>query len=231
MQLYREKKPMITSTAPLISLFGCAKPTMQMDSKTCAELMLIESTQRGDLAAFNELIEAHQDVVYRQAFWILGDVQAAEDAAQEAFFRAYRSIHSYNGLSFRAWVLKIASNYCLDQIRKQKRHAVVSIEREDEAGEELGEYDTRLIDPSASPDQAVERAELGEVIQRCLMRLDPKYRVAITMIDLEEMNYQEAAHVLGMPIGSFKSRLFRARKLLCEEVRKAELRGLLEVGF
>lgn len=222
---------MTTMIAPPTSLFGCSKRNLPLDSKVRTELALIERTLNGDLVAFNDLIVAHQDAVYRQAYWILGDEAAAEDAAQEAFFRAYRNLSAYCGVSFRAWILKITSNYCLDQLRRWRRHPSVSIEREDEAGEMVGEYDPRLVDSVSSPDRAAEQSELSAVVQHCLMRLDPKYRLMITMIDVDEMNYQEAASVLGIPMGSFKSRLFRARKLLCEEVRKAEKRGLLEVGF
>ena len=200
--------------------YGNLDTCISNDSKLQAEQCLVRRSQRGDLAAFNELVLTYQTPVYRLAYWILGEEDAAEDAAQEAFFRAYQKIDSFNGLSFRAWILRIATNYCFDQIRRRKSHPIFPLEKYDEDTHAETENSSWLLDPEPSPEQIVERAELSALINRCLMKLAPEYRLPIILIEIQEMNYQEAANVMGMRLGSFKSRLFRARAQLIEAVNR-----------
>jgi RNA polymerase sigma-70 factor (ECF subfamily) len=183
------------------------------------EAFAVECAQRGDLEAFNDLIVKYQDRVYRQAFWILGDEAAAEDAAQEAFYRAYRKIHTYCGSSFRAWILRITTNYCLDQLRRQKsfhRTPTISWEQMDDDGTEHAWWMAASL---PTPEQSVEHDELSAVIQQSLLRLSPEDRTPIILIDIQEMNYQEAAEAMRVPMSTFKSRLSRARAKLLYALR------------
>jgi RNA polymerase sigma factor (sigma-70 family) len=184
------------------------------------ELQFVQRVQHGDLAAYNELVTRYQDQVYRQAYWILGEEQAAEDAAQEAFYRGFVKIDTFNGQSFRAWILRIATNYCFDQIRWKKCHQLFSLEVFSKDTDEENENTTRMWDPQPTPEQAVEQAEMTRSVIGCLMRLPAEYRVPILLIDVEEMSYQEAADVMGMCLGSFKSRVFRARAKLLEALKR-----------
>jgi RNA polymerase sigma-70 factor (ECF subfamily) len=181
-----------------------------MDRKHTWESVAIEKAQRGDIEAFNDLVRAYQDPVYRQAYYMLTDEDAAEDAAQEVFILAYRKLHTFLGGSFRSWVLKITSNYCLDIIRMRKRRTFIPLESFNEYGEEI-ESPSWLEDPADTPEQSVERAQTILAVQRSIQALSPKYRMAVLLIDMQEMDYQEAATVLGIPIGTLKSRLARAR--------------------
>src|SRR5215208_1353373 len=88
----------------------------------------LEASINRSLDAFNDLVMAHQDMVFRQALWILGDEAAAEDAAQEAFLRAYHNWHTFDGGPFRPWIMRITTNYCLDQLRRRKAHPSTSLE-------------------------------------------------------------------------------------------------------
>jgi RNA polymerase sigma-70 factor, ECF subfamily len=176
--------------------------------------ILVERAQRGDAEAFNQLVLSHQNAVYRQAFWILNDEAAAEDAAQEAFYRAYVKIHTFCGPSFRAWILRIATNYCLDLLRKQKSHPVLPIEPSDPDQEDNDAANPRLIADLPTPEQGVERLELSGAIQHALFKLAPEDRMPILLIDLQELSYLEAANTLKVPVGTFKSRLSRARAKL-----------------
>ena len=172
----------------------------------------------GDMDAFNELVLTHQDAVYRQALWLLGDEDAAEDAAQEAFLRAYRNLNTFNGGPFRPWVMRITTNYCLDQLRSQKKHKNIPLEMRDEDDEEMDSC-TWLKDPDAYVEEIVERSELKSRIMECLQRLAPKYRVPVILVDMQNMDYQEAAATMGISLGTFRSRLFRARMQLQESLK------------
>ena len=165
------------------------------------------------LEAFNELVMEYQDAVYRQALWILNDEAAAEDATQEAFLRAYNSWHTYDGGPFRPWVMRIATNYCLDQLRRGKAHPKTSLEIYTNDDEEI-ECPAWMNDPNACVEEIIERSELRGRILNSIRRLSPEYRLPVVMVDLQDMDYAEAAASLGIPLGTFKSRLARARMLL-----------------
>jgi len=176
----------------------------------------IRQAQNGNLEAFYELVLTYQDCVFRQALWLLNDEAAAEDASQEAFYRAYRKIHTFDGPSFRAWIMRITTNYCLDQLRQRKTHPSVPLATCCENTGEAGENSSWLTDPQPSPEQVVELSELSEGIRQCLLGLSPNYRIPIILVDIQEMYYQDAAQVLGMRLGTFKSRLSRGRARLLE---------------
>ncbi|MGW8143521.1 MAG: RNA polymerase sigma factor, partial [Anaerolineales bacterium] len=111
---------------------------------------LIEDARHGDLDAFNRLILAYQDRVYNQAYRVLGEAQAADDATQEAFISAYKNLRSFRGGSFRAWLLRIVTNACYDELRRRKRRPTTSLEPVDDAGEEI-ESPHWIADPGELP--------------------------------------------------------------------------------
>jgi RNA polymerase sigma-70 factor (ECF subfamily) len=115
------------------------------------------------------------------------------------------------------------TNYCLDQIRWYKSHPVTSLEGQDkDTGEEV-EDSGWMRDESSSPEQILEQVELSETINLCLLKLSPEYRTPIILIDIQEIAYQEAAEIMDLPLGSFKSRLFRGRLKLQELIRKSQV--------
>jgi RNA polymerase sigma-70 factor (ECF subfamily) len=174
------------------------------------EAALIEHAKQGDLDSFNRLVLAYQDRVYAQAYRMMGDSQSADDATQEAFISAYRKLRSYRGGSFRAWLLRIVTNACYDELRKRQRRPVTHLEPLDPEGEEV-ETPQWLADQGESPEMEVERGELGEAIQKCLDQLPPDFRAIIALVDIQGFDYREAAKVIGKPVGTVKSRLSRAR--------------------
>jgi len=189
---------------------GSPEGYLRIDRKNLWETDVLEKAQKGDLEAFNDLVRLYQTPVYRQAFYMLNDEDTAEDATQEVFILAYRKLHTFLGGSFRSWLLKITTNYCLDLIRVRRRRTFIPLETFNEFGEEI-ESPSWLEDPADTPEQAVERAEINYAVQTCIQHLSPKYKMAVVLIDLQEMDYQEAAAVLEIPIGTLKSRLARAR--------------------
>lgn len=175
------------------------------------EVGLIQAARKGDLEAFNRLILAYQDMVYSQAYRVLGDPQGADDAAQQTFISAYKNLRSFRGGSFRAWLLRIVTNACYDELRRQKRRPTTSLEPLDDSGEEI-ESPKWLADSSELPEDSVMRAELSQAIQRCLERLPGDFRTVVILVDVQGMDYLEAASVIDKPLGTVKSRLARARQ-------------------
>jgi RNA polymerase sigma-70 factor (ECF subfamily) len=175
------------------------------------EVELIQAARKGDLNAFNRLILAYQDMVYSQAYRVLGDPQAADDAAQVAFISAYKNLRKFRGGSFRAWLLRIVTNACYDELRRQKRRPTTSLEPLDDSGEEI-ESPRWLADSSELPEDSILRTELGQAIQRCLERLPLDFRTVVILVDVQGMDYLEAASVIEKPLGTVKSRLARARQ-------------------
>ncbi len=174
------------------------------------ETGLIQAAQQGDLNAFNHLILVYQDTVYNQAYRMLSDDAAADDAAQNAFISAYNHLQNFRGGSFRAWLLRIVTNGCYDELRRRQRRPTTSLEPLDDTGEEM-ESPEWLADTSNLPEDQVEQQELRQAISECLERLPDEFRAAVVLVDVQGLDYSEAAEVLGKPVGTVKSRLARAR--------------------
>jgi RNA polymerase sigma-70 factor (ECF subfamily) len=179
------------------------------------EVGLIRDAQRGDLDAFNRLILAYQDRLYSQAYRVLGDPQSADDATQEAFISAFKNLRSFRGGSFRAWLLRIVTNACYDELRRRKRRPTTPLEPIDDAGDEI-ESPHWIADPGELPEENIERSELGLAIQDCLDQLPEDFRVVVVLVDVQGLDYLEAADVIGKPLGTIKSRLARARNRMRE---------------
>lgn len=178
-----------------------------------SETTLIYAAQRGDLNAFNQLVLAYQDFVYCQAYYMLGERQAAEDAAQDTFVSAFRGLRAFRGGSFKGWLLRIVTNACYDELRRRKRRPTTPLERLDQDENELDLLNC-LADPGDPLELRAERAELAKTLRRFLDELAPDFRAAVILVDIQGLGYEEAAQVAGIPLGTLKSRLARARQQL-----------------
>jgi RNA polymerase sigma factor (sigma-70 family) len=185
------------------------------------EPAFILEAQRGSLDSFNALVLRYQDSVYNLAYRIMGDPASAADAVQETFITAYRRIDSFRGGSFRAWLLRIATNQCYDELRRSRRRPAVSIEA---LGDPESDDGPNLPDASETPEQVAQRRELNQAIQQCIDRLPTDHRLVLVLSDIEELNYQEIAEAVGTNVGTVKSRLSRARSAV-----RACLRGVEEL--
>jgi RNA polymerase sigma-70 factor (ECF subfamily) len=174
------------------------------------EAALIVDAQKGNLDAFNRLVLAYQEQLYNQALRMLDETAPAEDASQEAFLLAYRNIRTYRGGSFRAWLLRIVTNVCYDELRRRKRRPTIPLEPSDEEGEEI-ESPRWIVDPGDSPEEAADRSALERAIQHCLNGLPEEFRTVVLLVDIQGMDYDEVSTVIGRPLGTVKSRLARAR--------------------
>jgi len=174
------------------------------------ESTLISAARKGDLDSFNHLVITYQELIYNQAFRVMGEISAADDATQEAFITAFRKLNTYRGGSFRAWLLRIVTNICYDELRRRKRNPTTQLEPLDDSGEEI-ETPMWIADPSESPEESAERAELGRAIQRCIDQLPYEFRVVVSLVDIQGLDYAEVAEIVDSPLGTVKSRLARAR--------------------
>ncbi len=176
------------------------------------EQALVKSAIKGDLDAFNRLVLAYQELAFNLALRMLGDDSAAEDATQNAFLSAFRHLRDYRGGSFRAWVMRMVTNTCYDELRRLKRHPSQSLEPVSSEDQEEIESPAWTADPNAKdPQQALEVAELEHAIQHCLERLPDDFRAVVVMVDIEGLDYDEVSHAVKTPLGTIKSRLARAR--------------------
>jgi RNA polymerase sigma-70 factor (ECF subfamily) len=174
------------------------------------EIALIQYAKQGDLDAFNRLVLEYQDMAFNVAYRLMSDPAEADDVTQDAFVSAYRKLGSFRGGSFKAWLLRIVTNAGYDALRKRKRQATTSLEPMSSDEEEI-ENPTWLADPGETPEESAARAELGRAIQHCLEGLGVEFRAVVVMVDVQGMDYAEAATVVGKPLGTVKSRLARAR--------------------
>jgi RNA polymerase sigma-70 factor (ECF subfamily) len=176
-----------------------------MDEATC-----IARALEGDLEAFNQLVLTYQDSAYNLAYRMLNDPDAAADVTQTAFIAAYRSLKTYRGGSFRAWVLRMVTNACYDELRRRKRRPTVALEPLNREDEEI-ESPAWLADDRLSPEEAVQMREVENAITHCLQELPEDFRAVVIMVDVEGYDYNDVAQALGKPLGTIKSRLARAR--------------------
>lgn len=186
--------------------------SMSYYDRAVDEPALIDAAQRGELDAFNRLVLQYQDLAFSVAMRVMGEEAAAADATQEAFISAYRSLAGYRGGSFRSWLLRIVTNSCYDELRRRKRRPAVSLEALVEDTEIEGSVGTS--DPAENPEVAAQRHELIDAIQDCLTGLPPEFRIVAVLVDVQGLDYEEAAQSIGKPLGTVKSRLARARAKL-----------------
>ena len=176
------------------------------------EALLISRARDGDQEAFRQLVERYQGAVYNLAYRMLGDPGDAEDAAQEIFVRIYRQLGRYDpARKFSTWTLAIATNYCIDQLRRRRMQLVpleniIPWARAREAGPE-GEAITQ---------------EQRDEVQRLITQLPEKYRAPLVLRYFDELSCAEIAEVLGLPEGTVKTQIHRARKALGKLLAEGE---------
>lgn len=185
------------------------------------EQALIHEAQDGGLDAFNRLVLEYQTIVYNLAYRIMGDSHSANDAAQEALISAYKHIKYYRGGSFKAWLLRIVTNACYDELRRRKRRPAASLEALTvvEKGPDA-DTEASLVSHDETPEDYAQRRELSRQIQRCIDLLPEDMRSVVVMSDVMGMDYAEIAASTGTALGTVKSRLSRARSRMRDCLRQ-----------
>ncbi len=183
------------------------------------QFAIIQSAQQGDLDAFNQLVLAYQDRLFSIAAYMLESEDCAADAVQNAFVLAFRHISDFRGGSFEFWLVRILKNVCYNELRHRKRHPTYPLEPLAEDKKEI-DFPVWLTDHARGPEDQAELDELAQTIRAGLQRLTPNFRTVIVLIDVLELDYAEAAIIVGVPVGTIKSRLARARLGLRRELQR-----------
>ncbi len=183
------------------------------------EKQLVLQSCAGDQTAFGDLVRQHQTTVFNVAYRVLGNRQAAEDATQEAFVRAYRALDRFDKeRPFAPWVKRICLNVCINWLEAEKI-------RPQTTASDLGRPDApksapeQWRDTKLTPEQTVMQTETAQHLRTAILQLPPTYRAVIELRHFQEMSYAEIATALQRPLSSIKSDLFRARKILAKELR------------
>jgi RNA polymerase sigma-70 factor (ECF subfamily) len=177
---------------------------------TAGDEELVKAAQKGDMAAFEELVARHRDKIYARAFSMVRNEEDAVDLSQEAWVKGWQRLVQFQGdSSFATWMTRIVINLCLDQLRKQKRIKSESIDQMDE---ETGGVERQLPIVNPNPTEGLERGELRQRIDKALSQLSYEHRTVLVLHEFEELEYKLIAKKMGCSIGTVMSRLFYARR-------------------
>lgn len=183
------------------------------------EKYLIEQSQKGDFESFEELIRDYQKLAFNIAYRMLGNMEDAADAAQDAMIKIYKSIGNFKGdSSFSTWLYKIVTNTCLDQLRKRKRDKAFSVDRPIET--EDGDIRKEISDSYNIPEDVVERKENIKDLAAAINALPEQHKTAIILRDIQGFSYEQIAEMLNCSQGTVKSRISRARSALRDSIQK-----------
>ena len=224
------------STSPTGAQFEASEPQEPINLAARREIELLRKAQSGDRTSYGQLVVTYQDRLYNALLRMVGDSEEARELTQEAFTRGLMKLASFRGdASPYTWLFRIAVNLAISHLRKVQRHRVFSLDAPaarngnngryaDDQAASLAERVTGTAggggqSESHLPPDDLERRELHGQVLAALGRLDAEYRAVLVMRDVEGFDYQQMADVLGLPLGTLKSRLFRARLALRDELR------------
>lgn len=179
---------------------------------------LVERVQRGDKAAFDLLVSKYQRKIFRLLSRLIRDAAEVEDVAQEAFIKAYRALPNFRGESaFYTWLYRIAINTAKNHLVSQGRRAPTSTETEIEEAETFD--DGEHLRDLNTPEAMLLSRQVADAVNRAVERLPEDLRTAVVLRELEGLSYEEIAETMNCPIGTVRSRIFRAREAIAEELR------------
>lgn len=185
------------------------------------EEMLVKKAQMGDRLAFEELMDSYFKRIYSIAYRMAGNADDASDMTQEIMIKLYRNIKAFSGNSrFSTWVYRVATNTCLDELKKLRRHSSYSIDSGIETEE--GNIAAEIEDTAPTPEQRAEQSELKNLVAKALNKLGDEHKTVIILRDIQGLSYDEIARILGCSEGTVKSRISRGR---------AKLKNVLEKDF
>ncbi|HIW68028.1 MAG TPA: RNA polymerase sigma factor SigE [Candidatus Dietzia merdigallinarum] len=169
-----------------------------------------------DMPSWSDLVAQHGDRVYRLAFRLSGNAHDAEDITQEAFIRVFRSLDKYKPGTFEGWMHRIVTNLFLDLARRRARIRF----------EALPEDAERVPGRERSPEQVLSEESFDPVLQTALANLSPEFRAAVVLSDIEDLSYEEVGRILGVKMGTVRSRIHRGRAALRAELEAAGVTGV-----
>ena len=176
------------------------------------------SGDKADLPTWNRIVADHGDRVYRLAFRLTGNAQDAEDLTQDAFIRVFKSLDRYKPGTFEGWMHRIVTNLFLDQVRRKARIRMDALPEDQE----------RLASGHNGPEQVVVGETFDPVLQRALDNLPPDYRAAVVLCDIEDLTYEQVGRILGIKMGTVRSRIHRGRAALRSELAAGGVNSMAE---
>lgn len=174
---------------------------------------LVVRARQGDREAFSQLIMQYQVPLYNMALRMVGSREDAADITQEGFLRAWEKIRTLRDAPFKSWIFQITVNLCYDHFRRGRRYGVMP---DEEQGGKIVGLGIALPDPQ----ERAEANERAQVVRECIEALDHDMRTALVLRDINGMTYDEIAGILGVPLGTVKSRIARARAQVQEQLRR-----------
>lgn len=194
-----------------------------LSDKAKYDLDLVESAVHGDQKAYAELMGRYRDAIYFMLLKMVNNKSDAEDLTIEAFGKAFKNIHQYSpNYAFSTWLFKIASNNCIDFLRK-KRNNMVSIDGGITENKE-NEQTIHLKDSTPDPEENLIKQQKKILMRTVVRKLKPRYRVLIELRYFKEFSYEEIAQELELPLGTVKAQLFRARELLFNTLKNSDIK-------
>ncbi len=181
---------------------------------------LVKAALNGDEKAFARLLSRYKDSIYFMLLKMVNNRSDAEDLTLEAFGKAFKNLHQYSPTyAFSTWLFKIASNNCIDFLRK-KKGTYISIENgeESESGEQV-----HLKSKELNPEEKLIRLQKAILLRRVVRKLKPRYQVLVELRYFREFSYEEIAKELALPLGTVKAQLFRAREMLFRMIESTEI--------
>jgi RNA polymerase sigma factor (sigma-70 family) len=183
-----------------------------LSEKAQHDILLVKRAVAGDQRAFAELLSRYRDAIFFMLLKMVNNADDADDLTMEAFGKAFKSIRQYTpNYAFSTWLFKIATNNCIDFIRKRRGGTLVSI---DQANENPDEVPIHIQTDELDPEESMISQQKIKLMRDIVSKLKPRYRRLVEMRYFSEMSYEEIAAELELPIGTVKAQLFRARELL-----------------
>lgn len=193
----------------------------QLSDKAQYDFTLVEAALAGEEKAFAKLMSRYKDAIYFMLLKMVNNKNDAEDLTLEAFGKAFKNLHQYSpNYAFSTWLFKIATNNCIDFLRK-KRGVYVSIENNQENGDNDPPIKLRSTDPN--PEEKLIRIQKAFLMRKIVHRLKPRYRILVELRYFREFSYEEIAKELNLPLGTVKAQLFRAREMLFKMIESTEI--------
>ena len=188
---------------------------MKINSESISDKDILSDLVNGDIDAFDIIVDRYKNRLFNFVFRFVHDTDVAEDIVQETFLRVFRKRREYRAIAnFSTWIFTIAGNLAKSELRRRKRWRFLSI---DTGSEEEKSFD--IMDSGMKPDRVTAVRMLNENVQNSIDRLQSKYREALILRDIEGMSYQQIAEIVGVPVGTVKSRVNRARLKLQKRLK------------
>lgn len=209
----------------LVDVYHSPKKQMELNpelsDKAQYDLLLVDAALAGEEKAFAKLMSRYKDAIYFMLLKMVNNKNDAEDLTIEAFGKAFKNLHQYSpNYAFSTWLFKIATNNCIDFLRK-RRGVYVSIENNPENGDNEAPVKLRSNDPD--PEEKLIRIQKAFLMRKIVHRLKPRYRILVELRYFSEYSYEEIAKELNLPLGTVKAQLFRAREMLFKMIESTEI--------